>query len=90
MGHCLNLDNHEVASRASSLPLGGQQLPGLYVFFDLAAHRFARFLDVVTALQAHPKIWRTAEELREAQGGVGSDAALLVENRSDPVSGYVQ
>lgn len=38
------------ASRASSLPLGGQQLPGLYVFFDLAAHRFARFLDVVTAL----------------------------------------
>lgn len=56
-------------------------------FSRYLAYGCARFLDVVAALQAHPEVGAGAEEFGKAQGGIRSDAALLVEDGCDQVGG---
>lgn len=43
--------------------------------------------NVVLALQVEPKLWAIAEVATEADGGVGDDAALGVENAGEAAQG---
>ncbi len=63
---------------------------GKHLALDLAFQTLLGYFQVVMRLQVEPELRGGAESARQTQGGIGSDAALALNNGVDAIRRYAQ